>query len=231
MGSRPVEVVALSGEWSAVESSGSDRFETLDIHEQRRTRYAKMAREEQRMQAAREVPRCTATTWSPPGTGRLDTWMNTLVLIYVAAAGEFANALCLLPSQLLVIYIQSYLALCDSELEKRRSWLKASDWRCLSFGMINPAPPQGYDALIVIVCGGVCAYTVLIIERVALEGKFGNVKSGPRESNARMAVFREVALVSMFSKRSFIWGDVGSFDCLIRFMRLGSSGSGPVLHA
>ena len=36
--------------------------------------------------------------------------------------------------------------------------------------MINPAPPQGYDALIVIVCGGVCAYTVLIIERVALEG-------------------------------------------------------------
>ncbi|CAE7193839.1 ANKRD1 [Symbiodinium sp. CCMP2592] len=188
-----------------------------------------MAREEQRLQAcrqwskaAREVPRRNATTWSPPGTGRrhavdaefeiglvkvlvfflLDTWMNTLVLIYVAAAGEFANALCLLPSQLLVIYIQSYLALCDSELEKRRSWIKASDWRCLSFC---------YDALIVIVCGGVCAYTVLIIERVALEGVPEKASRTPKGGP-----FQSVDW--MFSKRSFIWGDVGSFDCLIRFM-------------
>ena len=60
--------------------------------------------------------------------------------------------------------------------------------------MIKPALPQGYDALSVIVCGGVCAYTMLIIERVALEG-------GPRARESASPELKKVAQrVSFFSR-------------------------------
>ncbi|CAJ1441860.1 unnamed protein product, partial [Effrenium voratum] len=220
-----VEVFVQNSEWSALDSSDSG-----DEPDDRRDRYARIARAQQRTKAAQhwaEAAKMATARRSRKAPGRayslvsapslqlslvqtlgcfwIDTWLSLFALIYLVYIHDLPHALCLLPSQLLVAVIQAYLALHDSELERRRVWLSA-----MSCGACYALC---FDLVIAVVCGLFCAYTLVVICRICAEGvpdKVQNFKTptgGPFES-----------VDWMFSRRSFGGGDVGSFDCLIRFM-------------
>lgn len=224
-GKQQVEVFMQNSEWAAMDSSESDGDCDLD---DRRDRYARIARAQQKAEAAqrwteaaRTAPRSRAhrRTRSLLGGASsfqlsivqilsffwLETWMNMFALFHVAYAGDWIHAACLLPSQLLVALIQSYLALHDSELERRRVWLATM--------VCGSCYALCYDLMMIVVCGLFSAYTLVVICRLLMEGvpdKLNHFKTptgGPFES-----------VDWMFSRRSFYGGDVGSFDCLIRFM-------------
>eukprot|EP00438_Fugacium_kawagutii_P033353 Skav204239 [mRNA] locus=scaffold1550:328596:331131:- [translate_table: standard] len=82
-----------------------------------------------------------------------------------------------------------------------------------SAGQRTATSCRRYDLVIILVCGVGSAYTLVVICRILMEGvpdKLSHFKTptgGPFES-----------VDWMFSRRSFYGGDVGSFDCLIRFM-------------